>query len=54
MELKGSVEMSMRPFVQHFKMLNRDYNGGEILCVNLISTENKNEKMLKVRYEEML
>lgn len=28
MELKGSAEMSMRPFLQHFKMLNQDYNGG--------------------------
>ena len=34
-------------------MLNQDYNGGRILCINLVSTENKNEKMLKTRYEEI-
>ena len=28
MEVKGSVELSMRPFLQHFKALNQDYNGG--------------------------
>jgi len=35
-------------------MLNQDYNGGQIMCINLVSNENKNEKMLKTRYEEMV
>ena len=54
MELKGSVQLSMRPFLLHLKMLNQDYNGGQIMCINLVSNENKNEKMLKTRYEEMV
>ena len=54
MLLKGSVDLSMRPFLTHMKMLNLDYNGGNIMCVNLVSSENKNENMLKNRYEEMI
>jgi SacI homology domain len=35
-------------------MLNQDYNGGQILCINLVTTENKNENMLKNRYEDLI
>ena len=54
-QLKGSVRLSLRPFLQHFEMLREDYNGGQTLCLNLVKQENnKNENMLKSRYEEMV
>ena len=54
MKLVGSTELSIRPFLIHLKELNRDFNGGQIMMLNLIAGHgNKNEIMLKERFESI-
>ena len=52
-QLIGSVELSIRPFLLHFKELNQSYNGGKIACLNLVAGKGK-ENTLKSRYESIM
>ncbi len=52
--MKGVVDISIRPFIQHFKGLNLDYSGGKILCLNLVQQAHKNESMLSARFANLL
>ena len=52
-QLIGSVDLSIRPFLLHFKELNQSFNGGKIACLNLVSSKGK-ENTLKQRYEAIM
>ena len=49
-----SVEATMPIFKKHFRDIRKDFNDGQVLTINLVTTHSSKEKMLSENFEYML